>query len=224
MRRKEVTIKLSATPRRLPLLGCAALVLAGLAGFAPVTGRGPATVVYRADFADGPGEEWSSRAFADTPEGGRRFLGPFAGNDAVTLRLRDLPAHRTVTVRFDLYVIGSWDGDGSAGSGPDFWRLGLEDGTTLLQTTFSNYNGTNGIFIPQHYPNAWGKRHPGRTGAVENDTLGYTNGERQDAVYRLSFTFTHNRSDLSLQFSSRNLQDVLDESWGIDNVEVLTTP
>jgi hypothetical protein len=129
-------------------------------------------------------------------------------------------------VSFDLYVIQSWDGDGSAGSGPDVWRLRVLGGATLLQTTFSNYNGTNGIFIPQHYPDAYPGTitHPGRTGAVENDTLGYTNGGRQDAVYRLTFTFPHTQSNLALDFAGVGLQGLIDESWGLDNVQVKTNP
>jgi hypothetical protein len=189
----------------------------------------PTPFVYRADFEGTAvaGAEWSARTTDLTPEGGRRFLGRFAGNEAVTLSLGGLPAHRSVTVSFDLYVIQSWDGDGSLGSGPDIWGVGVVGGSTLLQTTFSNYNGTNGIFIPQHYPDAFpgtGVLHPGRTGAAENNTLGYTNGDRQDAVYRLTFTFSHDQGSVALRFAGQGLQGNLDESWGLDNVQVQTNP
>lgn len=72
--------------------------------------------VYRNDFDAGVGLEWSNPSTAETPSG-RGFLGRF-GNDTVTLRLTDLPAHTEVTVAFDLYIIQSWDGS-QEGVGPD---------------------------------------------------------------------------------------------------------
>jgi hypothetical protein len=173
--------------------------------------------------AGGPGIEWSNQTVSVTPVGGRRFLGEFSNGEEVTLNFDNLPAHQSVTVSFDLYIIRSWDGDGSQGAGPDVWSLNTST-ATLFQTTFSNFNGTNGSFIPQHYPDSstGSVVHPGRTGAVENNTLGYTNGEPQDSVYRLSFTFNHRGNLLLLRFAGQGLQGVSDESWGLDNVEVRT--
>jgi hypothetical protein len=194
----------------------------------PTPAPTPRPFLYQENFegAGGPGTEWSSQTISVTPVGGRRFLGEFANGEGVRLSFDTLPpAHQSVTVSFDLYIIRSWDGDGSQGAGPDIWSLSV-GAVTLLRTTFSNFNGTNGSFIPQHYPDSASGSvvHPGRTGAVENNTLGYTNGEPQDSVYRLSFTFPHTGNLLSLQFSGQDLQGVADESWGIDNVEVRTNP
>lgn len=194
----------------------------------PIPTPTPTPFVYRKDFEGGgsAGPEWSSQGTDVTPVGGRRFLGQFTENQTVTLNLNGLPAHNSVTISFDLYLIRSWDGDGSQGDGPDEWRLSVVGGATLLRTTFSNYNGTNGIFVPQHYPNSFpgALLHAGRTGAVEGDTLGYTNGANQDAVYHLSFTFNHTQSNVSFLFAGQGLQGILDESWGLDNVEVKTNP
>jgi hypothetical protein len=48
------------------------------------------------------------------------------------------------------------------------------------------------------------------------NTLGYST----DSVYHLSFTFSHSASTLQLNFSGTGLEDIFNESWGLDNVEV----
>jgi len=57
---------------------------------------------------------------------------------------------------------------------------------------------------------------PGGTGAVENDTL----GSSMDSVYHFSYTFTNLSDALTLNFIGSGLQDISDESWGLDNVKV----
>ena len=163
---------------------------------------------------------------ATTPMGARHFLGEF-GAGTVCLNLDGLSQHAFAHVEFDLYLIRSWDGnqvDPPANAlsrtneaiGPDPW-LFKAAGTTLLDTTFSNWTFQRQAF-PGSYP---GGDYPGLTGAQEINTLGYTyTGVPQDAVYHLSFTFAHTGSTLDLEFISQQLQDVLDESWGLDNVTV----
>ena len=41
-----------------------------------------------------------------------------------------------------------------------------------------------------------------------------------DSVYNLSFTFPHSDSSLSVSFTYAGLQELSDESWGIDNLRV----
>ena len=99
----------------------------------PVPVAAPADrVVYSNDFEGAVGREWSLPITDITPDGNRRFLGQF-GNDSVVLALRNLPAHQTVLVTFDLFVIRTWDGNRG-----DVWGLALADGRTIFQTTFSN--------------------------------------------------------------------------------------
>jgi hypothetical protein len=52
--------------------------------------------------------------------------------------------------------------------------------------------------------------------------LGYThpNIGQADAVYRLTVTFAHTAPSVTLDFNGVNLQDIADESWGLDNVSV----
>ena len=134
----------------------------------------------------------------------------------MTLSLDELPVHTDVTVSFDLFLINSWDGNHDA----DIWDLIVVGGPTLLHTTFSNLDEFDWW---QAYPDAYpGGSHPPHTGAVEVDTLGY--GYYGNSVYHLIFTFTHSASDLTLAFSASGLQELSDESWGLDNVEVRVVP
>ena len=178
----------------------------------------------------------------------RRFLGredgaPTLGfsNDNVKLSLAGLGVHNKVTVSFDVYVINSWDGNGPLGNfccGPDLFGVSLANVTpgsaSGLLTTFSNLNANDRSDIPaigvlQSYPNAF-PNLPGSlpfTGAAEVGTLGYDffggGAGDDDSVYHISLTFDHTLSSLELSFFGLGLQDLDDESWGLDNVTVSTT-
>ncbi|MFN4842618.1 MAG: LamG-like jellyroll fold domain-containing protein [Dolichospermum sp.] len=166
---------------------------------------------YFNDFETATGTEWSNQTRSITPVGERNFLGEF-GNDTVSLTLNN-QANTTVTLEFDLFILKTWDG--SYGGGPDIFTLSIDGGQTLLNTTFSNVGNE------QAYPGTFGSAtYPGRTGAVENNTLGYT--YYGDSVYRISSTFQAPSSNLIINFAGSGLQDIGDESWGLDNVKVTT--
>ena len=172
------------------------------------------TVPYFNNFESPVGPEWSNTSTAITPVGSRSFLGQF-GNQTVSLTLDSLPAHDSVTLSFDLFVINSWDGVGT--NGPDVWTLSVAGGPTLLNTTFSNVEEMGRLqSYPDSYPGV--VTHPAGTGASEIDTLGYN--FYGNSVYALSFTFSHSTSSLVVNFSASGLQGLSDESWGIDNVAV----
>jgi hypothetical protein len=188
-----------------------------------------ADIVYSQGFQGAIGSEWSSALTATAPlNASRRFLGQF-GNDTVTLSLTGLPVHNTLTVSLEFIAILTWDGNVVFNStnnlvGPDVWEI-QADATTLLHSTFSNWaNGEspNDPTVPQSFPDLFlAGNFEGRTGAAENNTLGFLNATViQDSVYQLQFTFPHTSNNLSLSFSGIGLQGIGDESWGIDNVVV----
>ncbi len=200
---------------------CGALTILACAAILDVANA--QSVVYSTDFEGEIGPEWSSTDTDITPTGQRRFLGQF-GNDRVTLQLSDLPSHTQVSLSFELFIIGSWDGDYTVHQGrqlnwgPDVWSLVLTRGATLLQTTFNNHHRPAFVGSCQSYPHAYleGTAQP-QEGASETNTLGYAFA---DAVYRLQLTFGHSSSSLGLQFSASGLEDIDNESWGLDNVQV----
>ena len=125
-----------------------------------VTIIGPEEIdpLYSNDFEIGAGGEWSNYEADETPVGGRRFLGQF-GSETVTLSLDADSIDQDIdvmTVSFDLFVIRTWDGNhAAADSGPDRFTLSLGDGTTLLDTTFSNGHPSSAA-AGQAFPGGFG--------------------------------------------------------------------
>jgi hypothetical protein len=205
----------------------------------------PATAqvtVYSNDFdgsafvLSGVGASFSSFMTSPTPgpAGGNpaanpstTFLGAFsaAANASTDLMLNNLPQHTAVSIAFDLYIIGTWDGN-TPTVGPDIWDLRqVGSGTPLLRTTFSNMT----VFgETQDYPDSYpGGNNPAFSGAAQQGTLGYYFGSflgDLDAVYSLSFTMPDTSGNLALHFSNNNQDGGLDEQWGIDNLRVSITP
>jgi hypothetical protein len=185
-------------------------------------------VVFEDNFDGAWKDVWSHTKMEMTPKTRTRYLGPFF-NEAVKLTVDNLPPHKTVTVKFNLYVACSWDGD-SAGSGPDVWGLRLEDSLDLVHTTFSNVDGVSQKFACQAgedaSSNCYSKGGVAASGATIN-TLGLASWPRiQDSLYTVKRTFPHNRSFLMLTFFA-DLKEVVpenrnaaNESWGLDNVRI----
>lgn len=187
------------------------------------------TQVYSNDFEAPVGSEWSQTDRDVTPVGARGFLGQF-GSESAVLSLSGLPAHDSVTVSFDVYVIDSWDGQG-IDVGPDIFDLSVVGGATLLHTTFSNVENCAPGDRNQAYPGTYpGASNLPRTGAIENNTLGYhylyghCTGtlDAGDSVYHISTTVSHTANSLALNFSA-SLFGLPDEFWGLDNVTVSVT-
>ena len=44
-----------------------------------------------------------------------------------------------------------------------------------------------------------------------------------DSVYRLNYSFQHTGASVTLDFMGIGLQELADESWGLDDVGVSTT-
>mgnify|MGYP000508562102 CR=1 FL=1 len=176
--------------------------------------------IYSADFEGGTaGPEWSLTALSQSPSG-RNFLGRL-GNDAAVLTLSNVPA-QTVQLEFDLYIIGTWDGNDNPG--PDRWMLDLVGGQTLLSTTFAVGDETS--WRTQAYPNAEGAgANTNRSGATENNSLGYiVYGFQRDAVWHMTYQFENTDPTLAVRFSAAGLQQLEDESWGLDNVGLTLIP
>jgi len=174
-------------------------------------------------------------ATTNSPNNAQKFLGLFGGpsigrpgdpgwnrtrvEQTITLSLTNLPPHRALRVAFDLYIIGSWDGDSPA-YGPDRFILSLGNGPTLLDTTFSNNPKTNSDGSFQSYPSAHSAPW---TGAASTGALGYDRFFR-DSSYRLSYAFPHATNSVKIKFTTSLFEGkgTGDEAWGLDNVSVGT--
>ncbi|MBN1535821.1 MAG: DUF11 domain-containing protein [Anaerolineales bacterium] len=184
----------------------------------------PSLVAYSNNFEIGIGDHWCSNVFTSTtPIGSRRFLGEFNTQENVCLSIPNLTEHTLVTLSFDLFIIRSWDGDFSDGVvGADRWQILAGNGVTsplsLLNTTFSNFPDFTQSY-PGNYP---ADQYTSLSGADEINSLGYLWGSTiMDSVYNMEFTFDHVGQTLALNFASLGLQDISDESWGLDNIQVI---
>jgi hypothetical protein len=202
----------------------------GLSAFA---GAAPATAATTAPVA-----VWSKPLVSRTPQGEVTFHGPFS-REEVDVTFDRLGRHDFVEITFHLLILRAWDGSvplGEKGNGrppaigPDFFRLGLAGGPTLLYTTFSN--SPDARFrkesLAQNYPSpVAGDLYEPQTGAMAKNTLGYTypwapplEEVPMDATYRIRFMVPHRDDKLVLQLAGMNLQDLIDESWGVSNLNV----
>ena len=95
-------------------------------------------VVFTDDFTGGPAANWTVdgavAATSTTPVGSREFLGELE-NENATLQVANLPQHEQVTIEFDLFVIGPWDGNDPTEG--ERWQLSI-DNNTIVDTSFSN--------------------------------------------------------------------------------------
>lgn len=183
-------------------------------------GTGTITIIDQSDysynFESGVPGEWTPTTQASTPTGARKFLGRFAGTDPATLTLSGLTTHKTLTISFDLFVVGAWDGT-TAGSQ---FTMSLTGSSDTFSKTFSNVEGDQ-----QTYPDG-DLVDPG-TGATERNTLGYTHDPAIlyfDTVYHITMTVDHTASAATLKFVANLSGTTADKSWGIDNVHVHANP
>jgi hypothetical protein len=168
----------------------------------------PPPRVYYTDFEGGIGPEWSQQTLTCAPVFSR-FTGRF-GNDTQTLTVSNLTIGEPYVLSFDLYVIDSWDGDGPV-AGPDYFNVAI-DGIQVFHETFANYNGTPPQQT-QSFP-----REPD-SGRVNLGFNGYV-----DAIYRgIQIAFVASNATTAFAFSGAGLESVDNESWGLDNVAIITT-
>lgn len=183
-----------------------------------------------------PGLIWSTDATKDSPEWDRKFRGEFSNQD-VTVRFEKMAAHDYLQISFQLFILRSWDGtvrtpEGSRRTGPDFIRVGLDDGRTLIHAAFSNtpiYPGFNRAATWQTYPSPMpGDLSPFMTGADMKNSLGYfffsnpspPHPLRQDAIYAVRMLVPHTADKVRLHIRGMGLQSVTDESWGLADLHI----
>ena len=216
------------------LVSIVGLTLFDVCSDTSVSRNAGAAVFYENTFSTSAGPEWSNPVTKTSPSG-ERYLGDFSVptnfRDTVTvqLQLNGLPAaHTEVTIEFDLYVIGHWDGSAPTPGGPDIFTLRAA-GAILKRTTFSN-DGDDPQAFPGNHP---GASNPYGTGSSARNSLGYTTSlptNDADATYRLTHTFAHTGASIVFSFAASvqcgvPASGALDhncERFGIDNVRIRT--
>ncbi|OPY13333.1 MAG: hypothetical protein A4E66_00815 [Syntrophus sp. PtaB.Bin001] len=194
-----------------------------------------AGIVYFNDFSSTPGAEWSSTS--TRASNGESYLASTSGygfgNGTVTLTLTGLTVGASATIDFDLYVIGSWDGNGVPGNNPSYpdwarpdnWGVTV-NGITQIYTNFVHYtyNGQTQAYPSMLAPLGSGGSNPARTGATATDHLGYGTGYYGDTTYHFSIPVGNlTSSTLTVAFTSYQTEGYSNEGWGLDNVKVTSS-
>ena len=201
---------------------------------------GDPVMAYQSHFDAGVDAKWSGDAAttlttSTTPVGARPFLGPFGGDEAVTLSLDNLPAHDAVLLVYKVFLIGSWNGNAEGAGGiRDSLAVEVEapDDPTRKQTlsddSFSNTSGST---------QSYGGRssgdpdyvYPATTGAKEVNTLGFyytdPDGVQRpgDAVYYQDSFFGHDGATLNISFRANLSGTRAEESLAYTDLFVILT-
>lgn len=150
---------------------------------------------------------------------GGNFLRSETGNN-VSINLTNLPTHDTISLKFLFAAIDSLDGTGTFPQG-DFFKI-VFDGNTLFSESFANALPSQ---IQSYTP-------PANVELARHQDLGFTPGNAlgspySDSAYNfgadpLFSDFAHTGTSAFIQlfiFGPGN-QDLNDESWAMDNLEV----
>jgi hypothetical protein len=174
---------------------------------------------YSENFEGAIGAEWtnsSTRMYR-----GETVLGEFNINSTgqPTLNLTGLPAHDSIRVVFDFYAFDTWNGNNGGTVGPDIWSIDI-DGVNILNTTFNK-----DISGDQSYPDNYPATNPGQTGAVasnlESLNLGAGHTQQNKTLkFFINETTVHTANNVSIELSDQLVQDIDNDSWGIDNIKV----
>lgn len=163
------------------------------------------------------------QGFAGLGPSGNQFGGNFlrsATGNTVTLTLSDLPAHDTISLSFLFAAIDSLDGTGSFPAG-DFFKI-VFDGNTLFSESFANADpGQIQSYVP-----------PAGVELARHVDLGFSGpgGFYTDSAYNFGAdpifsNFAHTASSATIEFFifGAGNQDLNDESWAMDNLNVSVT-
>ena len=168
----------------------------------------------------------------------------FYNKDGFNLNLNQIGNHDYVTVSFDLYIHGTWDGNVNGfekNDKPDKWILELRPNMNLyknidfmkFETTFSNSPCFSNWCKRQSYPQIFPFENNPFSGANKIDLPktceGFWGGK--SSVYKIEKTFEHKGDALILRFYDElyqpnaidafgNSAELCDESWSLDNLKI----
>jgi len=153
---------------------------------------------------------------ADNPYSGQ-FLRNTATGDpatATTLTLTNLPPHQSISIRFLLAIIDSWEGNN------DRFTVAL-DGEAIFSNTFRNNNAGQGYPYPAGTLIFRAQEAAGSSGSNAFRESGYDMS--REASLR---DIPHTASTATITFfaSGNSWDGGDDESWAIDNLEVTVSP
>jgi len=192
-------------------------------------------VVYFNDFEDGNLEGIFNGNIISFQ--GNQVIGNY-NNSGFTLIINDIPKHKYINIRINLFIHDSWDGNIEEPNGPDIWGFSVDEWVKyrrksshqmIFETSFSNDLVCNDIYCsrqsyPQTYPNVFQPR----TGSVNNQFPGVchlANRSNGTVLYRIEKVYPHTGSSTAIRFydllvQNNTVDPLCDESWSIGEIEI----
>lgn len=194
------------------------------------------TQIFFTDFNSGVPVEFSGITSTEFVQGynglgtdSNVFSGNFLRNTTVSpiiptrLTLTGLPKHESIDLNFLSAIIDSWDGEpGTVVAGPDIFNVTV-DGNSVFSNTFENVSSGIPNIIQGYTP-------PVGVELARQIQLGFNpdNTFHLDSAYNLGLdpifdNIPHTNDTLTIEWfaSGAGYQGGTDESWAIDNVEVI---
>lgn len=184
--------------------------------------------VAKAEFSGSANSVVGVQGYAGLGTGANTFADSFlrnadAGNPVAAstyLKLTGLPTHTSIDLNFLLAIIDSWDGNsGNVINAPDTFNVKI-DGDSVFSETFDNWGK-----LDQGYIAPSGVALIARPGPYVD--IGF-NGAFPDGAYDMGLdpifdSIAHTSSILTVEWfaGGTGWQGDWDESWAIDNVEVV---
>ena len=166
---------------------------------------------YFDDFEHGAGH-WIGGDTDGTQDAYGGILGPFSGSDGEELVTRTfdlLSGYDYATVEFEMHAIDSWDNE-------EF--IIFVDGTPISSRNFQyQNNGTTGSWTTSD-----GNYSVTFDPINDRGHQGF-NTEWTDQSYSVTVQVANPGPSMSVGFGSTLNQDVGDESWAVDNIQVIST-
>ena len=180
------------------------------------------SIDYFNDFAVEAEQEYWSHTQITPSETASETLGRFS-NENVSITFENLPPHDEITICFQLYVMGDWDGNQFKDPdsitepvptiGPDIW-VNYIDNNRLVVASFSNQPQFLQSF-PDNYREG---EHPAQLGSRAIGDFD-SDGVINDARYDFCYLRKHQQNSFKTTFYGVNLASDQGETWSIDNVK-----
>ena len=166
-------------------------------------------------------------------------------NDGFRIHLNELQSHNYISISFDLYIHGSWDGNfnGFDPDFPDLWSMEIrpdmsdfqDPDSQIFSTTFSNSPCFDNYCLHQSYPNPYPFTNNPQLGALKTELSevcladGWNNVKT--SLYKIEKTFNHSGGAFIIGFYDKLYQpnaidshgkviQKCDESWSMDNIKI----
>ena len=168
----------------------------------------------------------------------------FYNKDGFNLNLNDIGEHDYISISFDLYIHGTWDGNFNGfeeNDKADKWIIEVRPDMDLYQngdfdkfvTTFSNSPCFSNWCKRQSFPNSFPYENNPFSGATKINLPRTCEGfwGEKSALYKIEKIFKHKGNALIIRFydelyqpnaidSEGNSAEICDESWSLDNINI----